>query len=462
MKQVTLIMCDDQKAQLMASLFKDDGNEAVAFLLCGTTVYKGQQKLLVHQVIDVPDTAYKHRTIDEVRWDTAFLIPYLDKLEVSGFSLVKCHSHTQGIAVFSPIDDTSDQAFLPSCYQWNPNGLHASVVFTETSATGRVVTEEGDFLPISEIISVGETIRWLNKSTLEQITEAQTRFVQAFGQKTYTAMSKLRVAVIGASGTGSLSIEALARTGVGEIYIFDPEIVEGLNLNRVLHATQSDADNNRYKATIAAENIKNIGLSTRVVEFKSQIQHPDMIRAIASCHVVIGAVDNRETRQLLTRLSAYYLMPYIDMGVAIRASSETGLIKSISAGIHYIQPGQSFIMRNIFNYEQLREESLARTDPGEYEALVKQKYIKGITTNNPAVMPLNMIAAGMAVMVLIDRIHGIRTDPEYTAESLLIWDHGVFSQKQDPGKDEGLLKCLGLGDTDPILGMPAISKVDAA
>ena len=37
-------------------------------------------------------------------------------------------------------------------------------------------------------------------------------------------------------------------------------------------------------------------------------------------------------------------------------------------------------------------------------------HVTGVNVERPAVMPLNMIAAGYALMELLDRIHGFRID----------------------------------------------------
>jgi len=73
------------------------------------------------------------------------------------------------------------------------------------------------------------------------------------------AMRKLaasKVAVFGIGGVGGSCAEALARTGVGAIDLFDHDIVSITNLNRqtvALHSTLG-----RYKADVMAERIADI------------------------------------------------------------------------------------------------------------------------------------------------------------------------------------------------------------
>ena len=54
-----------------------------------------------------------------------------------------------------------------------------------------------------------------------------------------------RIAVFGIGGVGSFALEALVRTGVGEVDIFDDDKVCLTNLNRQLFALRSTVGNTR-------------------------------------------------------------------------------------------------------------------------------------------------------------------------------------------------------------------------
>jgi len=73
------------------------------------------------------------------------------------------------------------------------------------------------------------------------------------------AMEKLKnssVAVFGVGGVGSFAVEALARSGVGTISIFDDDRVCLTNINRQLIATRSTIG--KYKVEVAKERILDI------------------------------------------------------------------------------------------------------------------------------------------------------------------------------------------------------------
>lgn len=452
--------------KLQSLLFPGDGKEAVAFALCGISQGRFGTHLLVREVISLPLTAYHSRTPVETTWDTAALLPLLHRLEREELSLVKFHSHPGGFADFSGLDDKSDRSLLPHCYAWNSFGRHGSVVMTESCVAGRIVGAEGRFYPIRAIRVVGPRLRSLILVKRQTwIDDAQRRLVQAFGEGTYSELSGLRVAIVGASGTGSLVIEALVRTGVRKIVIIDPQRVESVNLNRILHSTVAAAQAEIKKIRVAADAMRAIGFDIEVEEIEGSLNDPDVIRIIASCDLVMGCVDNREARQRLCRIAAYYLLPYIDCGVAIHANNQTGQIQSVNTAVHYFEPGQSFIARGVFTAEALRAEAMAATDPAHHAEQKRAGYVSGVVVERPAVMPLNMVAAGLAVNELLARIHGYREgDSEgLTAETFLSIDMAFARHCADASLCPALAPHLGKGDCVPLLGLPVLTeKKDAA
>ncbi len=58
------------------------------------------------------------------------------------------------------------------------------------------------------------------------------------GESSTDVLSKKRVIVFGAGGVGSYVLEALARSGIGEITVVDSDKVSESNLNRQLIATR--------------------------------------------------------------------------------------------------------------------------------------------------------------------------------------------------------------------------------
>ena len=87
------------------------------------------------------------------------------------------------------------------------------------------------------------------------MTEGQfSRTALLLGSETVEKLHHCHVAVFGAGGVGGGCIEALARAGVGEITVIDPDTVQESNLNRQLLATRKTLGMN--KAEAARERIR--------------------------------------------------------------------------------------------------------------------------------------------------------------------------------------------------------------
>lgn len=85
------------------------------------------------------------------------------------------------------------------------------------------------------------------------------RFIRTeklLGSEAVQKLYKSRVMIFGAGGVGGYVIEALARSGVGEIAVTDGDIIALSNINRQILATEKTIGKN--KAETAAERIKEI------------------------------------------------------------------------------------------------------------------------------------------------------------------------------------------------------------
>lgn len=446
--------------ELRDHLFPGDGLEAMAFLLCRRAYHEGRCVLLVNQVHSIPAKAYLCRDPDRVRIDNHYLLPVLDKAEEQGYSIVKCHSHPGGVARFSNVDDRSDRDVVTSFYQWQPDGPHASLVMSDDDIGARIVDEEGSFLECVSVVVVGQQIRHCGKQLPIQTPQVQDRMIIAFGEATYRTFGSLTFGVVGASGTGGLTIESLYRTGAGGIVAIDPEILEDGNLNRVLHSRLDDAVSGSFKVHIAQRNVEETKLGTRITALPIDLKTEEAVRHLAWCDVLLGCVDKRGPRLMMNRLSAYYLMPYIDVGVRIDESSD-GDGTAVSAAVHYFRPGQSFIQRGIFTYEDVRAEQMALSDPTHYQEQLERGYVRHAHVTRPAVMPLNMVAAGLGVMEILARIHLIRDQDQLdqAAESFLSLNDGILVQRSDEGLCTSMSGNLGMGDVTPLLNMPVLSSL---
>ena len=97
---------------------------------------------------------------------------------------------------------------------------------------------------------------------MEPNSEQYTRTRRLLGQPALDALRGAHVAVFGIGGVGGHAAEVLARSGVGELSLFDPDTVALSNLNRQLVALHSTLG--QYKVDVMAQRITDIDPAIRV------------------------------------------------------------------------------------------------------------------------------------------------------------------------------------------------------
>ena len=92
--------------------------------------------------------------------------------------------------------------------------------------------------------------------------EQNIRSALLFGREAMEKIESARVAVFGVGGVGGFAVEALARTGVGAIDLFDHDTVSMSNLNRQIIATRDTIG--KYKVDVMKERILSINPEIKV------------------------------------------------------------------------------------------------------------------------------------------------------------------------------------------------------
>jgi len=452
----TFRLTSQQHADLRAHLFDGSGLEAVAVALLGQTAPGGRRAHLLHRIEPIP-YAECVRAEASVTWPTRRLKSLLAEARAGGMTILKVHSHPNGYRGFSALDDASDRELFAAVELKAPGPHMSAVMLPDGEMIARLVMPNGSFRDVERVAVVGDDlVFWPDPTAV--LSDFDQRHRQAFGDRTTNLLRALTVAVVGVSGTGSPVVEMLVRLGVGRILLIEPDVVEGRNLNRIWGATRADAEAGVNKARMMKAHIERIGLGTEVVTFEDRVDLAAAVQLISTADVLIGCVDSLEGRDTLNRISAYYTLPFIDIGVRLDADGEGG-VSSVSAGVHYLQPGGSSLKsRGVYTDAGLYAEHLKRTDPTFYADQVKRGYIRGVRVDSPAVISVNTLAAATAVNELLARLHPFRTEPNsaFAIQKLLL-THGRTVHREDGTPDAALAVHLGRGDCTPLLGCGRIA-----
>jgi len=448
-----------QHHRLHDHLFDGSGLEAIAVGLCGRGSSPGRELLTVHEIVEIPHEECQRLT-DSIQWPTRRLRDLLARAKAEGLAVFKIHSHPGGYRQFSALDDASDQELF-SAVGFKVAGEHLSaVMLPDGEIFGRRMDGSAERAVIDRVSVIGDEVRiWPIIEAAMGAKDFDVRHRQAFGDRTINLLSTLTIAIVGISGTGSPTAEMLARLGVGRLILIDPDMVEAKNLNRIWGARRAHVKAKLNKARMMKAHIEAMGLGTIVEILDDRIDTPEGIAMLSTCDFAFGCVDSVEGRDALNRIATFYTLPYIDMGVRLDADGSGG-VSSISAGVHYLQPGGSSLKsRGVYSDAELYAEYLKRTDPDFYQDQVRRGYIHGVSVDRPAVISINTAVAAAAVNEMLARLHPFRTAPNGNfALQKLLFTHGRIALRPDGPADTELANFVGRGDSSPLLMSPRMER----
>lgn len=445
--------------QLARHLFPGDEKEAVALALCGRSTLRDDHTLLVKKLLLIPYEACYERRGDFVHWPTELVNPLLEQAAKNGDAILKIHCHPGYYNKFSAIDDESDQSLFTSIHAWLDNDLpHAScIMLPDKSIFGRFFYADIQPQPIQQISVAGSDILvWHYGKTGHINEENQLRNLQTFGKKTVAVLNNMKIGVVGCSGTGSPVIEQLKRLGVGELVLVDPDHIDKLNLNRIIGSTYEDAQTKALKVDVMEREISKTGFGTRVIKFDKHISARQIVKELSSCDILFSCVDGAEGRHTLNLIASFYLVPFFDMGVALKADGQGG-ISGIYGSVHYLKPGgSSLLSRGQYDIETLRAEAIKRSNREEHD---RNQYLAQVDEYSPAVISINMQTAATAVNEFLARIHPYRNMPNEDVDAIrIMYGDATTYPESIPDPCPFFSKFVGMGDIEPLLNNPELSS----
>ena len=127
------------------------------------------------------------------------------------------------------------------------------------------------------------------------------------------SLNKKRVLIVGAGGVGQHVSTYLVTNGVTNISIIDFDKVELSNLNRQILLTESDVGNLKVEVVKRALLSRNSEAKIKAINIKVTKDNIDEL--VQGYDLVIDAVDNWETRLVISKACKTYKIPFLHMGV---------------------------------------------------------------------------------------------------------------------------------------------------
>ncbi len=227
---------------------------------------------------------------------------------------VHLHDHS-GMPSPSQTDRRELPGIVESLANIAPSEVNGYLILSNDSAISQVsMPGKRQLMNVNLVSIIGDPLGLAFAGKRKEAMDVYSR--QSFlGYDSQFVFGNIRVGIIGYGGGGSHIGLQLAHLGIGNLAIFDPDIVEDTNLNRLVGAWASDAERKVLKTEVARRVISNVCPTTNVYLINKRWQEaPDELQA---CDVIIGCVDSYGERQQVEAECRRYLIPYIDIGMDV-------------------------------------------------------------------------------------------------------------------------------------------------
>lgn len=200
-----------------------------------------------------------------------------------------------------------------------------------------------------------------------------------------------KVMVVGAGALGNEVIKNLALMGIGHLYIVDFDKVEAANLSRSILFREKDRG--REKAQLAAARAVEVNPDVRV-----QYLHGDVTTAIGlgvfrRMDVIIGCLDNRETRLAVNRFAHWMNKPWVD-----------GAIQELLGLVRVFVPGDGACFECTLTEQARRDLALRYSCP----LLARQNVLLGKVPTTPTIAS---IIGAMQSQEALKLLHDMPVEP---------------------------------------------------
>jgi molybdopterin/thiamine biosynthesis adenylyltransferase len=412
--------------------------------------------LLARELHWVADDQYLTRQDDELLITSGGYVPALGRAEDVGAMAIWVHTHPGGRPIPSRHDREVDEQLADTFQTRAGHDFYGSLIVSPGRAgglsfTGRVVGAATR--RIDRLWTVGPRFRLISaydSAPQAQLPPIYDRQVRAFGGEVQEVLRALRVGVIGCGGTGSAVIEQLARLGVGQLFLADPDVIEDTNRTRVYGSRPAVVG--RPKAEALAEHVATIAPEVQVDYEPSRITEVAIAQAATGCDLLFGCTDDQAGRMVISRLSSYYLLPVIDCGVLL--SSDRGQLLGIDGRVTILAPGYACLLcRGRIDIARAMAEQLS---PDERASRAAEGYAPELGGIEPAVVSYTSLVASLAVAELLERLTGYGPEPAPSELLARAHEREISTNSRSPRAGhycDPATGTLGVGDTEPLLGM---------
>lgn len=359
---------------------------------------------MVGRLDQIPDDAYLHRAGLSAVITPTYIVGLVNEARRLGSGLCFAHTHPGAVvAEFSSIDDEGERNLIAYLRARLPHQPHVTLVATASAIRCRQLG--GTEL---DAIGIGRTVEWIGASgasTSGADRDLQfDRQVRVFGQAAQVRLGELRVAIVGLGGTGSVVASQLAHLGVQQFILVDADVVETSNLNRLVGASAESVG--RAKVEVASGAIRRVNSQAVVDSTSGDVVDDRTARMLAEADVVFCCTDTHSSRAVINQIAYQYLVPVIDVGVAIHATG--GTVTAVVGRVQLLSPGEPCLLCCGWIDPQR-----VRIEMQDAVTRARDPYVVGEAVIQPAVISLNSTVSSLAVTMFLSIVAGIPAEPRW-------------------------------------------------
>lgn len=418
---IELRMTSSQRNALLDHLFCGDGEEHGAVLACGIARSRPATRLLARDIflardgVDFVTSSRAHRALS-----AEFVARTSDFCRDGGYAWLSVHNHGPGDSVaFSSLDRASHERLYPSLEHYTGRPVGA-LVFADRAIAGEVRLD-GATRILRGATVLGDRLEHLypHPPALPPLSPATyDRQALLLGPRGQQLLGELKVVVVGAGGAGSIVAMQLARLGVGELVVVDPDRISVSNLSRIPGSVRRDAlawlaeRRSRRARAIAARfarpKVHVLGREARRANPRGvyrgvydDVAVPAATVELTDADFIFCATDTMTSRMLVNVIAHQYMVPAIQLGakIPVAAGGDVGIIHLPVRPLTV--DGGCLRCSGAISQRILHDESL---DPDNRR---RHRYVDDPEVEEPSVISLNTETAGRAVTDFLFMVCGL-------------------------------------------------------
>ncbi len=414
-------------------------------------------RILAREIHWVPDSAYARRDSDDLLVRSAGYVKALSRAEQIGAAAIWVHTHPGERSIPLPSDkDREVDAQLAEVFRVRSGSEYYGALIVSPGVdgfdfSGYLEGSGSRGVSIERVWMVGSRLRLMVAHALPRVDLSPSfdRNIRAFGAAAQTVLGRLRVGVVGCGGTGSAIAEQLARLGIRQFTLVDPDNLSASNVTRVYGSTHSDVG--RPKVEALGDHLSRIAAEISTERIRGSIVVERVARRVLDCDVLFGCTDDNAGRLVLSRAATYFMVPVIDCGVVL-SSDATGHISGIDGRVTILTPGQAcLVCRGRVDIQRAAAELL---QPDERSRLAREGYAPGLGRVEPAVVAFTSAVAAAAVSEMLERLVGYGPAARPSEVILRLHEREISTNCANPRElhycDPAAGK-VGIGVTKPLL-----------